>query len=149
MENLLQFRPGVLLGEDESNQVHRVRTTITVNAWFASMSAVERGAVVAAAYAAAHAAPQEPEQAQSADAPAEAPPRPSEGLDGEVLRVVVSNPEKLTPAQAEVVRRVQDGGYVVRDGVAGQWFTVGADGHREKIRSPMTVQSLIKAQVLQ
>lgn len=92
----------------------------------------------------------EPEQAQGAASPAEAPSRASESLDsGERLTLVVSNPEKLTTAQAEVVRRIQGGGYVMRDGVAGQWFTVAADGNREKVRSPMTVKSLIKAQVLQ
>ncbi len=138
MENLLQFRPGVLLGEDESNQVHRVRTTITVNAWFASMSAVERGAVVAAAYAAAHAAPQEPEQARSAEAPAEAPSRPSAGLDGEVLRVVTTKvprglkwkpvryveAEELLAQGATLTKRGAD--YVTETGGVMSWRTVKA-----------------------
>lgn len=51
--NLKQFQPGVLLSEGESNRVHRVRAAVEVNEWFAAMTAAERGALVAAAYAAA------------------------------------------------------------------------------------------------
>lgn len=140
---------GSLLAEDESNQVHRVRTTVTVNAWFASMSAAERGAVVAAAHAAAQGAPQDVGQAPGAEIVSEAPARPSQRLDeGERLVLVVENVTGLSSAQAEVVRRIQGGGYVTRDGVAGQWFTVAADGTREKVRSPGTVQALRRNGVL-
>lgn len=53
LENLKQYRPGAMLDEGENNRVHRVRAAVEVNAWFASMTAAERGALVAAAYAVA------------------------------------------------------------------------------------------------
>jgi len=92
MENLRQYRPGGMLAEGETNQAHRVRAAADVNAWFAAMTAVERGAVVAAAYVAAHAG----EGGATPDDLAEGASWPSGALEdtGNVAAVLPARPQR-------------------------------------------------------
>lgn len=102
MENLRQYRPGAMLADGETNQAHRVRTTAEANAWFASMSAAERGAVVAAAYAAAHAGG----GGVTPDDPVEGPSWPSGDLEDnvEVAAVLLARPRRRSMREGGIPR---------------------------------------------
>lgn len=50
-ETLKQYQLGVMLADDEANHVHRIRASKEVHAWLKTMTAEQRGELLAKAYA--------------------------------------------------------------------------------------------------
>lgn len=112
-ETLKQFQEGVMLAEGEQNAAHRIRASKEVHAWLKTLTAEQRGAVLARAYAERQITPPEPQERQ------EGASKPSKGQ--EPTKEQQTAPE-LTQAQQRVIRVLKIGGVAEYDHDVKKWL---------------------------
>lgn len=145
------LRPMKALQEGESSHTYRVRAPDPVHSWWGSLTAEQRGEVLAHVFAGRPVSPQEaPEQAAQALAaetpgnPSEAPSRPAQG---QLERVALGQiPEDPRPHHLPILHALEAGATLTR--MPGEpWRLIGA-GLPFRTIKPATVDLLLREGVL-